>query len=191
MYRYLSALCLVLTLAACGQDDERPAARETSEAEAEPGIEAEAESTPAPQAVPLNTPTTYTSTYGGQFTITADTIDCGVTVIGNPEIAPPATSKAGKFCRLRLTVVNSGTVPAEFTGRNSQLRDKQGRWFNADRMTGVDQAFADGIRNYTLELNPAESRKVTIVFDVPADSVAAFVDVRDQVNDEGVMFQVV
>ena len=111
----------------------------------------------------------------GQFTFSAQSIECGYTKFAGHEAA-------GQFCVLPVTVTNSGDVGQPFNDSAQFLLDADGRRYSPSDRTMWD-ANPDAS---TDNINPGLSVDWTLVWDVPATMRPVAVEFHDSVLSGGV-----
>jgi Domain of unknown function (DUF4352) len=92
-----------------------------------------------------------------QFVVTR--VTCGVRRVGDQYFGEKAQ---GQFCLVSLKVKNVGKDPIDFSSENQALVDNKGRTYSAD-----DEAWAVTDDNGLGEINPGNSIKTVVPFDVP------------------------
>jgi hypothetical protein len=96
---------------------------------------------------------------GYQFTVTK--VSCGVRQVGDQYMGDKAQ---GQFCMVSLRVKNLSKDPITFSSENQALVDTKGRTYSPD-----DEAwlYVDEDVDATGEINPGNTLKTTVPFDVP------------------------
>jgi hypothetical protein len=96
---------------------------------------------------------------GYQFTVTK--VSCGVRRVGDQYMGEKA---AGQFCLVSLKIKNISKDPITFSSENQALVDTKGATYSPD-----DEAWAyvDEDVDITGEINPGNTLKTTVPFDVP------------------------
>lgn len=131
------------------------------------------ESAPAPttEAAPA-APGVGTPVSDGDFEFTVTKVDPGVSEIGTS----PLTKKAqGKFVLVYMTVKNNGNSQAFFDVTAQKMMDQQGRELTADAGAGI---YVDP-NDVLAQINPGNTVKGILVYDIPADSVPTSIKVHD------------
>jgi hypothetical protein len=96
---------------------------------------------------------------GYQFTVTK--VSCGVRRVGDQYVGEKA---AGQFCPVRLRVKNVSKDPVTFSSENQALIDTKGRSYSPDDKAWLN---VDEDVDATGEINPGNTLKTTVPFDVP------------------------
>lgn len=115
----------------------------------------------------------------GKFEFVVHGVEAGVPTVGTNEYL---TEKAqGHFVLVRMTVRNIGDREQSFTTSAQKMVDAQGRQYSVDDMATftLDQGVPFE------QINPGNSVDATIVFDVPAGTVPAVLEVHDSVFSGG------
>jgi Domain of unknown function (DUF4352) len=94
-----------------------------------------------------------------QFTVTK--VSCGVRRVGDQYDGEKAQ---GQFCLVSLKVKNVGQDPITFSDQNQALVDATGRIYSPDDEAWV---YVDDSDNLWGEINPGNSMKTVVPFDVP------------------------
>lgn len=115
----------------------------------------------------------------GKFEFVVHGVEAGVPSVGTNEYL---TEKAqGQFVLVRMTIRNIGDREQSFTTSAQKLIDPQGRQYSVDDIATItlDQGVAFE------QINPGNSVDATIVFDVPAGTVPAELQVHDSIFSGG------
>ena len=102
----------------------------------------------------------------GAFEFKVTKLKCGVREVGSEYVGEKAQ---GQFCLLNLSVTNNGDEPEVLFGDNQKLLDKEGRTFAPDDMATI---YADEDNSLFEEINPGNTLKGVIVFDIPKKAKA-------------------
>ncbi|MFC4375073.1 DUF4352 domain-containing protein [Nocardia halotolerans] len=126
---------------------------------------------PAPAGTPVR---------DGKFEFTVMAVDPPVKVVGdNPYLQKTAQ---GEYILVHLTVANIGDRPQSYFASNQKLFDDRGREFENDTMAGIN--VNDGTAMMS-DINPGNSVQVVVVFDVPAGTVPASLELHDSAYSGG------
>jgi len=125
-------------------------------------------------AAGLNTPAR-----DGKFEFTVTAVDPGKATIGTNGLTRNAQ---GQFILANITVKNIGTQAQTFNASVQKLTDQQGRQATASPTAGI---YIDP-QNFLAQINPGNSVKGVVVFDVPKDSVPATFELHDSAFSSGV-----
>jgi hypothetical protein len=129
----------------------------------------------APEVAGLNTPVSV-----GSFEFTAT----GVTDAGATVGTSPLTQTAqGTFIRVDLTVKNVGDSSATFLSNYVKLVDDAGKTYDADSVATLYASPDDNA--WVAAINPGNSIQGPILFDVPAGTTAASIQVSDSAFSTG------
>lgn len=162
---------LALALVGCSSPSSTP----TGDAPAAEAPAAEAPAAEAPAVPGLNTPVT-----SGTFEFTA----LGVTDLGTTIGTDPlSTTAQGTFLQVDLKVANIGTEGEMFLVNYVKLVDAEGRTFDADSMAAVYLDSSAG--TWVASINPGNAVQGPVVFDVPAGTQAASIQVTDSLFSTG------
>ena len=128
----------------------------------------------------LNTPVK-----DGKFEFVVASMSCGHASVSRAFVSRPAQ---GQFCLVGLTVRNVGTKAQTFADAFQKAAGPSGDTYGTDTAAGV-LANVDGANVWTL-INPGNKVSGTIVFDIPATSTIATVELHDSALSRGVTVQV-
>ncbi|WP_280421919.1 DUF4352 domain-containing protein [Nocardia carnea] len=138
----------------------------------EPAAAAAPESDTAPAGSPVR---------DGKFEFVVTEVEQGLQTVGtNPYLQKEAQ---GQYVLVHTTVTNIGDVPRAYFGGNQQLIDAQGREFTNDTMAEVNVNDSSVIG---ADINPGNTLKVIIAFDVPAGAQPAAIEFHDSAFSGGV-----
>lgn len=116
----------------------------------------------------------------GKFEFTVTAIDPPVKVVGdNPYLQKTAQ---GQYILVHLTVTNIGNKAQSYWANNQKLIDDQGREFENDTMAGINVNEGTAM---TSDINPGNSVQVVVVFDVPAGTTPAALELHDSAFSGG------
>ncbi|MCF2571251.1 DUF4352 domain-containing protein [Brevibacterium sp. UCMA 11754] len=96
--------------------------------------------------------------------VTVNSVKDGVSSVGDEYLGAEAQ---GQFVTVNLSVKNTASAPDFFWEDNIKLGDEAGNTYSADSEAGL-YADADSIL-FAEEINPGNTAKGVLVFDVPAD----------------------
>jgi len=116
----------------------------------------------------------------GKFEFTVTGVDCGATKIGDEYIN---TKAQGEFCLVHMKVKNIGDEAQSFFADNQTAYNVKGQEFSADSGAAIYLADAD---SFMSEINPGNSIKGTVVFDVPKGTDLTSIDLHDSFFSGGV-----
>lgn len=115
-----------------------------------------------------------------EFTVTAG--DPGKATIGT---APLTATAQGKFVEVHLSIKNIGTKQQLFDQTSQKMLDQQGRELSSDPTSAV---YVDS-GSFLAQINPGNSIKGILVFDVPKDAVPTKLELHDSAFSGGVTVQ--
>lgn len=127
--------------------------------EAPPAAEKEA---PPKKEVPAN-PGLNTPVESGDLSMTVTKIKCGVKSLGSSDFGVKAD---GQFCLMSLNAENTGDEAVTLSGDSQKLLDAKGRQFSADNEAWI-YIGKQGSNVIFEEINPGNTSKGIVVFDVP------------------------
>jgi hypothetical protein len=116
----------------------------------------------------------------GDFSFTVTGVEPGVQTLGK---GAWSTQAQGEFVLVRVTVTNVGSESTMFSGANQKLLDDQGRTFDAD--SGGAAMYVPDSESFLNRINPGNSVKATVVFDVPAGLKPTAVELHDSMFSSG------
>jgi hypothetical protein len=96
--------------------------------------------------------------------ITVNSVEDGVAKVGDEYLGAEAQ---GQFVQIALSVKNTGSAPDYFFEDDIKLADDDGNTYSADSEAGI-YAAEDNIL-FLEEINPGNTAKGVLVFDVPED----------------------
>ena len=100
----------------------------------------------------------------GDFEYTVTKVTPGVKQIGDSTFGQ---KPQGQFVLVKLSVTNTGSEAQMFNDSEHKLVDTEGREHSAD---GEAAIYVPGNDSFLENVNPGNTLKGTIVFDVPADA---------------------
>jgi hypothetical protein len=159
----LLALILIIVAARSGGDDpgttaEPAASAASQEDSAPPEKEAPPPEEPAPDNPGIGTPV-----QSGDLSFTVTKVACGTKRVGTTDLGAKAN---GQYCLLSLSAENTGDEAATIIGSSQKLLDDKGRQFSADDEASL-YVSKDGSNPLIDEINPGNTSKGVLVFDVP------------------------
>lgn len=165
-----TALVLAVALTGCGASASGGASSSSSDAPAADVPAADAPSTPG-----LNTPVTV-----GTFEFTAlSAADIGAT-IGTDPLSQTAQ---GTFFQVDLSVANVGDKAETFLVNYVQLKDGEGKTYEADPTAAIYLSTDAG--TWVSSINPGNTLQGPVVFDLPAGTVPTELVVTDSLFGTG------
>jgi len=116
----------------------------------------------------------------GKFEFTVTKVQKGVAEVGDEYLNEKAQ---GQFVLVHVTVKNIGKEAQTFDDSNQTLRDTDGRKFDADSEAGI---YLDDSNAFLNDINPGNTVKGIVVFDVPKDATIASLELHDSMFSGGV-----
>jgi hypothetical protein len=116
----------------------------------------------------------------GKFEFTVTKVQKGVAKVGDEFLNEKAQ---GQFVLVHVTVKNIGKEAQTFDDGNQTLRDADGRKFDADSEAGI---YLDDSNAFLNDINPGNTVKGIVVFDVPKDAKLASIELHDAMFSGGV-----
>ena len=117
----------------------------------------------------------------GKFAFTVTAVKCGIAQVGtNVYLVQKAQ---GQYCRASLKVENIGNEAQTMFADNQYLFDTKGRKFSAD---GTANLFDDSAKLMFEEINPGNSIKGYVYFDVPKGTKISKFELHDSMFSDGV-----
>lgn len=117
----------------------------------------------------------------GQFSFVVSGIECGLKEVGNEFLSQKAQ---GEYCVLAVKVTNIGDEPQYLFADNQYLYDQKGRKFSADTTASIYSGQDGDV--WMSEINPGNSIKGYIFFDVPKGTKLSHVELHDSAFSLGV-----
>jgi hypothetical protein len=166
--------------ATAGTAAAKPAPRPTAKAAA-----TTAATTAAPQAAPKPAPKPASQlgkpVRDGKFAFIVRNVKCGIAVVGdNPYLQEKAQ---GQFCAVALTVENIGDESQSMFADNQYAFDGKSRKFSANSMASMADESSQVLWE---EINPGNSVKGTVYFDVPKGAKLTSLELHDSMFSGGV-----
>lgn len=115
----------------------------------------------------------------GKFQFVVTRVQSGVRQIGG-EFGKEAQ---GQFILIHVTVSNIGSKSQEFDGDNQKIFDVNGREFSADTEAAI---YLDESKSFLNDINPGNTVKGIVVFDVPKDVKPVKMELHDSLFSGGV-----
>ncbi|MBB3086667.1 DUF4352 domain-containing protein [Geodermatophilus sabuli] len=134
----------------------------------------------APAEAPANVPGIGQPAADGDFNFVVNGVDCSTTQIGNEFLN---TKAQGQFCVVDLTISNIGDEAQSFFGDNAKLFNAQGQEFSADTEAAI---YLEESSSLYEEINPGNTLNSKVVFDVPAGTTPASIELHDSMFSGGV-----
>jgi len=116
----------------------------------------------------------------GKFNFVVNGVDCSVTELGDQYFG---TTAQGQFCIVDLTITNIGDKAQSFFGDNATLYNAAGQEFSADSEAAI---YLEDSSSLYEEINPGNSLNSKVVFDVPAGTAPASIELHDSAFSGGV-----
>jgi hypothetical protein len=183
---FLMGACGVIVGAASdGASDPLPSASGTSDAPSTPATSG-AKSTPSRTAKATPSKTAVVNGIGkeyrdGKFAFTVTKVKKGVKRIGDQYFGSTAQ---GQYILIHVTVENIGDKARTFTAGNQTLYDTKGRKFDAD--DGATVMMGEKSRSFLEQINPGNSVKGIVIFDVPRGIRLKAIELHDSLFSGGV-----
>lgn len=117
----------------------------------------------------------------GKFEFVVTKVSDGGTSIGPKGFAEKAQ---GRFVLVRVDVTNIGKEPQYFFGDNQTVYDSEDREFAADTTAAI---YLDDSSSFIEEINPGNTVKGTLVFDLPKGVDPARIELHDSMFSSGVV----
>jgi hypothetical protein len=175
----LAIVLLGIVIGAMGGGDQAagPAAQAPAQAPAAqaPDAPAAADSAPKPSVVTVGTPVR-----DGNFEFTVTKVQSGVASVGSDFLSEKAQ---GQFALVHVTVTNIGAEAQLLTDSAQTVFDAKGRKFSADTAAAIYLEDNDVFLN---EINPGNTVKGILVFDMPKDAKPASIELHDSAFSGGV-----
>lgn len=117
----------------------------------------------------------------GKFEFTVTSFECGATTLGTNEYLQEDAQ--GQFCVMAVTVKNIGNESQTFLSSDQKVLNAEGQEFSND--TAAELAINDS-DVWLNEINPGNTAKGKVVFDVPADTSIVKAMLHDSSFSDGV-----
>ncbi len=120
----------------------------------------------------------------GKFAFTVNKFACGETTVGTNQYLQ-ATAQ-GQFCRLNITINNTGTESQDLSDSNQYVYDASGKKYTAS--TAADLYAQPGAAGGTWlsTINPGNSVTGDVIFDVPKGTTPITAELHDSAFSGGV-----
>ncbi|MGN6524534.1 MAG: DUF4352 domain-containing protein [Actinomycetes bacterium] len=116
----------------------------------------------------------------GQFEFTVTKLQKGVKSVGSQY----ANQKAqGQYVLINVTVTNIGDKAQLLADSSQKVKDAKGREFSTDTTAGI---YLEDNKVFLNEINPGNTVKGTLVFDMPKDAKPASIELHDSPFSGGV-----
>lgn len=154
----------------------------TSDAAASPAAQPPAKPAAQPAAKPAakEAPGIGAKVRDGKFEFVVTKVEDGGAQVGDSSFGEKAQ---GRFTFVRVTITNIGDKPQTMFTDNQTVIDSQGRTFTPNSMAGIHLPDNDVWIN---EINPGNSVKGTLVYDMPEGSTPASIELHDSLFSGGV-----
>lgn len=116
----------------------------------------------------------------GSFTFTVTKVETGVQQLGSGYLV---SKPQGSYVLVHVTVTNVGDDARLFSGSSQKLIDAQGREFDAD--TGAAVMSVPDSQSFLTTINPGNTVKGTLVFDMPSGVAPAAIELHDSMFSTG------
>lgn len=117
----------------------------------------------------------------GAFTFTVHSVKCGKESVGSAYLEEKAQ---GQFCLINVTVANHGDEAQLLFSDNQYVFDGKGRKFSHDDVAAISIEGNESV--WMEEINPGNSVKGTMVFDVPKKAKIVRAELHDSAFSGGV-----
>ncbi|QIM22968.1 DUF4352 domain-containing protein [Phycicoccus sp. HDW14] len=135
----------------------------------------------APKAAPKPAgPKIGTKVRDGKFQFVVSKVTCGIKSVGNQYLG---TKAQGQFCRVDMSITNIGDEAQTMFADNQTAFDTKGRKFSADSEASI---YDDKSEVLFEEINPGNTVKGRVYFDVPKGVKLAKVELHDSLFSGGV-----
>jgi hypothetical protein len=122
------------------------------------------------------------SVVAGNFTFTVNSVECGITGVGSDSFGQKAQ---GEYCKINLTVANTGKEADYFSASNQKVMDAEGREFEADTSAMIYLEEGDDVW-LGADINPGNSAEVAILYDMPVGVAPVTITLVDGFFGSGV-----
>lgn len=117
----------------------------------------------------------------GKFEFTIHSMNCGQTVVGENQYLQEVAQ--GEFCIMDITVKNIGDGPQTFFSSNQKVFNEAGQEFSNNSSAEIA---LDNDSPWITEINPGNSVRGKVVFDVPKSSTLTKAELHDSTLSGGV-----
>ncbi len=187
-HKILTALLAIVVLAIAfsalnggasesASEDSNPAASDSGAADAPESDAPKSDVEAAPESAP-DTAGFGTPVRDGKFEFVVLSAQPGVPSVGEDFLTETAQ---GEYVLVTMSVRNIGEEAQSFTTSAQKLLDGQSRQFSVDDMATI--VLDEGVAFE--QINPGNSIEVTVVFDVPAGTVPAEIELHDSMFSGG------
>lgn len=178
----LVAIIVVSNLATGSQGDDKAATDTTPATTSADASEAPVAAEPEKKEDAL--PGIGAAAVDGKFTFTVNGVTCGLATVGDTTYGGGATAQ-GQYCKIAVTITNTGDKAQTLFGDNQKLVDAAGREFSPDTTAMIYDAPAEG-NGWMSEINPGNTLTANVIFDVPADATLEHIELHDSMFSKGV-----
>ena len=116
----------------------------------------------------------------GQFEFTVTKVKTGVKSVGDEYVNQKAQ---GQYVLVSITVSNIGDKAQMLADSSQKVRDAKGREFSSDTTAAI---YMKDNQVFINEINPGNSVKGTLVFDMPKGTEPASIELHDSLFSDGV-----
>ena len=116
----------------------------------------------------------------GKFEFTVKSVKCGISKVGGEYLS---TKAQGQFCAVQLSIENIGDEPQSMFADNQYAFDAKNRKFSADSEASI---YDDSSQVLWEEINPGNSVKGKVYFDVPKGAKLTHLELHDSMFSGGV-----
>lgn len=146
-----------------------------------PAKAAAAKPSPAPKPAAPKAAGLGTKVRDGKFEFVVSSVTCGIAKVGdNPYLEKKAQ---GQFCAVAMTVTNIGDEPQSMFADNQYAYDAKNRKLSADSEASI---YDDSSQVLWEEINPGNSVKGKVYFDIPKGATITKLELHDSVFSGGV-----
>ena len=117
----------------------------------------------------------------GKFTFTITGVKCGIKKVGDKYLNK---KPQGQFCRVSLTVKNTGDEAQTMFADNQKLFDAQDREFSADTSAMIYDG--EKANTWIEDVNPGNTLEGSLLFDLPKDATPVKIELHDDAFSGGV-----
>lgn len=117
----------------------------------------------------------------GSLMFTVNSLECGIKTVGTEYMN---TTAQGQFCKVGLTVENTGKEPARMFSSAQKAFDTQGREFADDSTPAIYDQTSSSI--WMEEINPGNAVTGNIYFDIPDGAVLDRIQLHESIYSDGV-----
>lgn len=164
--------------AAADATSEEPAGDDATEETADQEDATEEETTE--EAPAADQPGIGDAVRDGKFEFVVTGVEDGGTEVGNEFLNEKAQ---GRFYLIHVSVTNIGDKPQMMSDSNQKVKDDQGRTFEPSSMAGM---YLDGNDLWLKDINPGNTLKGTLVFDMPEGATPVEIELHDSMFSDGV-----